>query len=329
MLNDKILSVVVPSYNAEKFLKETIPTMVEVKEPELLEVIIVNDGSKDNTLEVAKELQENYTGVVKIIDKENGGHGSTINAGIKLARGKYFKVIDADDWAETNNLSDLIDYLKLCDDDQVISPYIEVYVNDNKEVLQEYIIQKHRGTMGYPEFISVIGKIPVMHSITIKTEILRDNNIELDENCFYVDLEYNVFPIPYLKTVSYFEKPIYRYRLGRQGQSVSMESYIRNVAMHERVIFALIDFYNKNRKNINQKVEYSVIDLIATAISTHTAIYLSMPYSKEVKQEYVNFEKKLRARNSKIASISKGVRQKILRLTNYMAFKFLRKKGSM
>lgn len=109
---NKILTITVPSYNAESYLLETIPTMLSVSNPEKLEIIIVNDGSKDNTLAVAQQLKENYPETIVIVDKENGGHGSTINSGIKIATGKYFKVVDADDWIESKNLSELIYYLE-------------------------------------------------------------------------------------------------------------------------------------------------------------------------------------------------------------------------
>lgn len=109
----KILTITVPSYNAENYLLETIPTMLSISNIEKLEIIIVNDGSKDNTLAVAQNLKQNYPNTIVIVDKENGGHGSTINAGIKVATGKYFKVIDADDWVESNNLEQLIEYLSV------------------------------------------------------------------------------------------------------------------------------------------------------------------------------------------------------------------------
>lgn len=322
-MQEKILSIIVPSYNAAKFLPETIPTMVNVKNPELLEVIIVNDGSRDNTQEVALELQKKYPNIIEIINKVNGGHGSTINAGIKVAKGKYFKVIDADDWADTTNLSELIIYLKTCDDDQVISPFIEFYMEENKEIVREYVPNNARESYNYSDYIHEINQLPAMHSITIKTKILRENNITLDENCFYVDLEYNVFPIPYLKTISYFEKVVYRYRLGREGQSVSMESFIKNIHMLKKVIIALIVFYNKNLKTLNEVVKIQIKKLIIFQIWMYTKVYLSMPYSKENKKQYVEFEYELKNLNKDFSEISHGKRQWLLRKSKYTLFKYL------
>ena len=198
---NKILTITVPSYNAESYLLETIPTMLSVSNPEKLEIIIVNDGSKDNTLAVAQQLKENYPETIVIVDKENGGHGSTINSGIKIATGKYFKVVDADDWIESKNLSELIYYLEKCNDDEVISPFVKIYTDKNTEEIYSYKPKLNQKTYQYDEFLSEINELPKMHAICIKTEILQENNIQIDENCFYVDLEYNVFPMPYIKTI--------------------------------------------------------------------------------------------------------------------------------
>ena len=110
-MQDKILTITVPSYNAEKYLVETMPSILETRHKELIDLIIVNDGSTDSTSDRAREIEEQYPGIVRVINKENGGHGSAVNTGIEYAVGKYFKVVDADDWVDTENLDLLIEYL--------------------------------------------------------------------------------------------------------------------------------------------------------------------------------------------------------------------------
>lgn len=316
---NKILSIVVPSYNAGNYLPETIPTMLSISNLDKLEVIIVNDGSQDNTLTIASKLKSDYSDTIVIVDKENGGHGSTINAGIKVATGKYFKVVDADDWVNTENLSLLIDYLSTIDDDEVISPFVKVYTNTKREDVYSYNVSKSRATYNYESFLSEIDELPKMHAITVKTNILRDNQIHIDENCFYVDLEYNTFPMPYIKTISYFEKPIYRYRLGSPTQSVSMASYIKNVKMHKTVIFALIRFYNQYEKatDIEKRLLESLIEEI---ITIHTNIHLSMTDVEASKREFLSFEHEILSLNKLFSENSLGKKLKILRATNYLTF---------
>ena len=111
-MENKLLTIAMPSYNAEQYLPDTIPTILSAKNAHLIDLLIVNDGSSDNTEEIAKKFERNYPDIVRVLNKPNGGHGSAVNAGIKNAYGTYFKVVDADDWVDTDNLDDLIEYLK-------------------------------------------------------------------------------------------------------------------------------------------------------------------------------------------------------------------------
>lgn len=318
-MSSKILSIVVPAYNAENYLLETIPTMLSISNLGQLEIIIVNDGSKDNTLSIAKEFEHQYPTSVVVIDKENGGHGSTINAGIRVARGKYFKVVDADDWVVSENLDELIMYLAKVDDDEVIAPFIKVFMDTKTEQLYRYQIRESGKPYEYHLFLNEVNKLPLMHSITIKTTILRENNIHIDENCFYVDLEYNTFPMPYIKTISYFDKPIYCYRLGSPTQSVSMASYIKNVKMHKTVILALISFYNSYKTS--SSVEKKLLEnLISEVIAIHANIHLSRKDIDEAKKDFLLFEKEIKVLNPLFIVRSAGKKLNILRKTNYLTF---------
>ena len=319
---NKVLTITVPSYNAENYLLETIPTMLSVSNPEKLEIIIVNDGSKDNTLAVAQQLKENYPETIVIVDQENGGHGSTINSGIKIATGKYFKVVDADDWIESKNLSELIYYLEKCNDDEVISPFVKIYTDKNTEEIYSYKPKLNQKTYQYDDFLSEINELPKMHAICIKTEILQENNIQIDENCFYVDLEYNVFPMPYIKTISYFELPIYRYRLGSPTQSVSISSYIKNIKMHEKVLFALIHFYN-SYQSISKVQKNLLEDLISRVVTTQANIFLAREDVNQAKKEFIDFEKKLENANNIFARKSIGSKLRIVRGSKYLLFSLI------
>lgn len=113
----------IAAYNVEKYLDKLLKTIICVPNNEMVEVLVVNDGSKDSTAQIAKEYEKNYAGVVRLIDKENGGHGSTINRGIKEAKGKYFKAIDGDDWVDSEALEKLLNDLTQIDSDLVLMDY--------------------------------------------------------------------------------------------------------------------------------------------------------------------------------------------------------------
>ena len=135
---NKILSVVIPTYNMEKYLKICLDSFIYDDKAHDLEVLIVNDGSKDNSLKIAQEYETKYPNIFKVIDKENGGHGSTINAGLKVATGKYFKAVDADDWVDTKELAKLLDYLKTADVDCVLTDFTFFYETNNSTKLIQW-----------------------------------------------------------------------------------------------------------------------------------------------------------------------------------------------
>lgn len=322
-MQDKILTVVVPSYNAEKYLCETMPSILETRNKDLIDLIIVNDGSTDLTREIAERIERQYPEIVRVINKENGGHGSAVNTGIEYAVGKYFKVVDADDWVDTENLDSLIEYLQKTDVDSILSPYYKVFV-DNKEnildieVYNEFLKVQERKIYNADDFFRVIGKTIGMHTITIKTDILKDNNIKLSEKMFYVDMEYITYLIPYVDTIIYFEKPIYKYRLGTSTQSVNMNSYIRNRDMHKKVIFNIVNFYNSSKiSNVKLKI---IRELVLNLINKQWEIYFSMDDKREAKRELVMFEREIIAINKDLTTETTGLKQKIVRRSNYYLF---------
>ena len=117
---EKVLTITIPSYNVEKYLNQTLDSFIQEEILADIEVLIVDDGSKDRTPLIGKEYEEKYPGTFRVISKENGGHGSTINRGILEARGRYFKVVDGDDWVNTGDFVKLVKPLRpvrgLCGD---------------------------------------------------------------------------------------------------------------------------------------------------------------------------------------------------------------------
>lgn len=238
----KILTVTVPSYNVEKFLENTLDSFVDERVLDDIEVLIVDDGSKDKTAEIGRKYEEKYPDTFRVISKENGGHGSTINRGIGEAKGKYFKVVDGDDWVDQDGFAELIQRLKTCDADYVFTNYYEV--NDVTGELNPVTFPEIRKEEQMPfEMIANETRIS-MHALVLKTSILKENQIRLDEHSFYVDVEYILYPIPYVKNVIYFDIFVYMYRLAQVNQSVSMLGYQKHMQNHIDVIFHVLDYIN-------------------------------------------------------------------------------------
>lgn len=255
------LTIVIPSYNVSKYIKGGVKSLLRSKYASDLEIIVVNDGSKDDTLKKAKELLKDYKGkspILKIIDKENGGHGSTINKGIELATGKYFRLMDGDDYFLTENLDKLVEKLKLEDSDIVLTNYVEDFaitaVYNPTKFYPNLIpgVQYNLDEMYYngnPYGFIMFG--PLLPTSTYKTSVLKNANFKLDEHCFYVDMEYNLIGYMNAKTVSYYPLNIYNYYLGRQGQSISRESYKKNILHHEKVCLRLVAYFTEHESELS------------------------------------------------------------------------------
>ena len=285
---EKKLTIAIPAYNISKYIDNIINSIISVKNKMLLEVIIVNDGSKDDTIEKANNYKNKYPEIIRVIDKENGGHGSTINAAIKEAKGKYFKVIDGDDWVDSSQLDLLLEHLDKIEDDMLVCSYTQV-MDDGEIIKKIKDIPKgleYDTTYQMGEVCSMVDSPYEFHRVYYKTEIYKKSK-ELDENCFYVDIEYIFFPLKNVKSVRFLNYNIYMYRLGRDGQSVSLDSYIKNKSNLGTVLNGLCEFVHEEKLKDNIR-EY-IIKRIDTFVATIATVYLLMNDKKEAN----NFYKKI------------------------------------
>lgn len=134
MSHDKLLTISIAAYNVAPYLSKTLSSLIIDKNLDRLEVLIINDGSKDETSDIAEEFVKKYPQTFVLINKKNGGHGSTINAGIENATGKYFKVLDGDDWLDPQGLEKLLYKLDKTNADLVLTDRVNVY-----ETRKEYV----------------------------------------------------------------------------------------------------------------------------------------------------------------------------------------------
>lgn len=222
LMNEKILSISIAAYNVERFLEKTLSSLILKTEClKWIEIIIVNDGSKDKTSEIAHDYMEKYPESVVVIDKANGGYGSTINASLQVAKGKYYKLLDGDDWYNEETLSDFIHYLSRTDADLIISPYIEY----NETTKTSRVVDNHSDVSSEStEIKNVVFSNArfAMHEIAVNTQKLRDINVLITEHCFYTDTEYVLYSLIASTSIARYEHPVYCYRIGAEGQSVSL-----------------------------------------------------------------------------------------------------------
>lgn len=317
----KVLSISIAAYNVEAFLNNCLDSFVDAGNPlmDKLEVIIVSDGSKDRTVSIAREYVDRYPNTFVLVDKENGGYGSTINTSIKIANGKYFKLVDGDDWVNTKDLYKLIDFLDNTDSDMVLTRYCFVSEADGSKRIPtrklEFDSKQHSfEDLGSEEAFE-------MHYLTFKTSILRDNLISITEKCFYTDVEYMLKPIPFVDTYAAVDLCVYMYRIGREGQSVSISSWQKNIEMALKVTFVLVDFYNQIEESITENKRKYIFDRVEGTAEGKYRIFLSFKPSKAIKNRIKEYDSKLYQMNRELhLACKKNKFVKLLRLSNFVIY---------
>ena len=253
----KILTVCIPSYNAQVFLDRCIYSLINHDMAPFMEVLVVNDGSSDFTPMIGAEYEKRYPGIVRVINKENGGHGSTINVAIKQAKGKYFKNVDSDDWVDSKNLAGLIKYLFDCDDlDAISSDYDEVDLMTGEETPMRAGKSIEYGRVYNFTEINPDDAYFTIHSITFKTDILKKMSMELQHHTFFVDCEYILFPVPYIHRFTFLKPSVYKYSRGNPEQSVDIVNMVKRYDHHDRVVKRCIEYGENADMDRGQKAYY-------------------------------------------------------------------------
>lgn len=328
---EKILTIVIPSYNVERFLDQTLESFVDHRILEDIEVLIVDDGSTDGTAKIGKHFEEEYPKSFRLISKINGGHGSTINRGIQECQGKYFKVVDGDDWVNTKGFVKLVEELKTCDADYIVTDYYEVDDKTGKQTPKTFFeLDLKYVDKKYWKFSEIAGKIQLpMHALLIRSEILKKNKIRLDEHCFYVDVEYILYPVPFIETVVYFKYFVYMYRVAQSTQSVSLKGFQKHIQNHIDVIFHLTDFAMKY-KNFAGEYEEKKVDYvgkrIAQMVGEQITIFMSYPIGdNENKYKFIAFDKQLKQKSRWIYELSgqESGTLRLLRRTGFRGYRWI------
>lgn len=325
----KILTIVVPTYNAEKYLRDNLESFCIKEILDDIEVLIINDGSTDGSLEIAEDYVRRFPNTFSVITKENGGHGSGINCGIKNANGVYFKVVDADDWVDAKAFLKLVKFLKETESDIIYTGFFWVFDNgqSNKDSFKKKaeFVKPFNQVIYKKEyrFDDIAENVYIkMHNMTIKTNILKENHINIDEHCYYVDAEYITYPIPYVESISFLEDFVYQYRIGSVGQSIGIDKMQRNEENYDKVIDSLLGFYKKlNDIPLCSEVKRSYIaNIIARIVAGKIKIMLSFTASIEKKKQMVIFDEMLKRDFPQIYECNVNKAVKMLRRTNYMAY---------
>lgn len=253
----KVLSFIIPAYNSQKYLDKCLGSLLSKSIINDIEIIVVNDGSTDSTAEITSAYCKKYPETIKLISQENKGHGGALNTGCAAANGKYLKVIDADDWVETENLPVFIDSLRNCESDIVLTHHYTINESNGEIKKWKSYPEKFSTPLSFSYVVNNFNSFDrslTFHGITYKTEFYHNHNHKLLEKVFYEDHEFSTFPCCFAKTVEVFDMFIYDYRIGDVSQSVSEGNQLKRLSHTEAVLNRFIEEY-KDLINENETIK--------------------------------------------------------------------------
>ena len=296
----KLLTFTVPCYNSEAYMEKCIRSLLTGGED--VEIIIVDDGSRDGTAAIADRFAAEYPTIVKVVHQENGGHGEAVNAGLRNATGLYFKVVDSDDWVNQEAYEKVLSTLKrLLHEQQVIDMMICNYVYEKQGALRKKVMRyktafPREEVFGWNnvKFLHK-GQYILMHSVIYRTKMLYDCGLELPKHTFYVDNIFVFDPLPYVKQMYYLDVNFYRYFIGREDQSVNEQVMIGRIDQQIRVTKILIDkMVSYMSRPMNAKLKKYMINYVDIMMTVSSVLLLKSgtPENLEKKKELWEYLRK-------------------------------------
>lgn len=316
---EKLLTVSVAAYNVAEYIRGTLDSVLHPECLEALEILVVDDGGTDETLSIVREYEKQYPGTVLGIHKENGGYGSVINTAIARATGKYFKQLDGDDWFQKENLPGFLAFLKDVDADYVATPMRMFNEADGSQVIRDYFAHIPQGVYPFDEM--QFKSFSPMHCSAFRTRLLQENHITITEHCFYTDVELVNRPLPYFQTMAVYHDPIYVYRIGREGQSVSKTGVRKHYKEHEKVFWNLVEIYQGLQPGQTAKREFLLRRLVKEA-AAQMKYYCYLERGRGPREELKAFGTRLKQEAPELLTASMDYSRfvRLMVKTNYLAY---------
>jgi len=283
---EKLLTVAVPCFNSASYMDKCIKSLL--KGGVEIEIIIIDDGSTDNTGKIADSYKARYPSICRVIHQENSGHGEGVNQGLIHAKGLYYKVVDSDDWVDTSSLKKVLSLIRKLSNqndliDLILVNYVYEHVLDStqRKVSLKNVFKPNVKTSFDKASSFRPGQYLMMHSLIYRTQLLRDIDFRLPKHTFYVDNLMVYYPLPFVKSLYYLNVDFYRYFIGRDDQSVNSDVFIKRIDQHIRVTKLMIDRYELGviRKEQPKLFRYLYRHLLQMMLVT--SMYLTIYESEE------------------------------------------------
>ena len=270
----KLLSIVVPCYNSAAYMKKCINTLLVGGEE--VEILIVDDGSTDDTARIADAFAQAHPRIVQVIHKPNGGHGDAVMTGLRNAVGYYFKVVDSDDWVDAQAYRLILDTLRgFVEAGEAVDLLVSNYVYDKVGIKRKRVVRYASAlpqgkVFGWDDIDRMRkGQYILMHAIIYRTGLLHECELELPTHTFYVDNLYAYIPMRSVQYLYYLNADFYHYFIGREDQSVQEATMIRRIDQQLRVNRMMVEAFDletvQNQKQRSYLFHY--LEIITTVSS--------------------------------------------------------------
>ena len=309
---DKLLTVSVAAYNGAATLAKALDSCL-CGALDALEVLVVDDGSKDNTAALAKTYEARWPGTFRLVSKPNGGYGTTIPAALAQAQGRYFRTLDCDDWFSPGSLDKELDALQACDADVLCTNYQTIV---NGAVQQRFDVCAGR-TAGPLTSGTMQDFCMEMHALTFRTEVLRRAGLTLPANCLYTDMLYTFEGLCAAGTVAYLPVQMYCYQLGSGDQSTSLRSYQNHFEDYQQVAVRILQ---KAERDVPAPRRAAMVRRAADIAQFGIYLLLHFPVNRDSWRRLKAYDAAIRQAAPGICRGMTHRSTKLLRRTGYLAY---------
>jgi len=283
---EKVITFAVPCYNSAEYMEHCVETLLLAGED--TEIILIDDGStKDDTPAICDRYAAQYPDIIRVIHQENGGHGEGVNQGLRHAKGLYYKVVDSDDWLDTDCLPEVMGCLRAFAaseaPDMVIANYVYEHVYEDTRKVMRYpnVFPKNRVFTWEDTGAFRPSQYLLMHSVIYRTALLRACGLELPRHTFYVDNLFVYQPLPWVQTMYYIDVPLYRYFIGRADQSVNERVMVTRVDQQVLITRLMIKSHNLNALRKTQRKLARYMTSYLSMMMTISSVFLLIDGSPE------------------------------------------------
>lgn len=324
----KTLTISIAAYNMEKYIAKTLSSLIDEDVIDELEVFVVDDGGSDKTLEIARDYAARFPASIIPIHKENGGYGTTVNYSISHATGRYFKCLDGDDWFDSEGLVKLVRELKMSESDVVVTPH---FFGPEGGTMRLGAVRREGNSDEMLISQMKLKSIPPigMWDIAYRTEMLKCSGLNMPAHTLYSDQYFATIPFATAKTIRFLNFPVYCYRVGRDGQSVTRDSRMGHKQEMLDICRELCKFSEEQRKSNAINYQYILHKAAGYHLTAYRTIILG-PVCVKTLKELKRYEKECRdiARNVYKYSVRMRVTSsrvlRVFRITGYAAYWLLK-----